>query len=1337
MDAESNLTEKSPVSSNSAPPPTEPMDPAVLKEKVADELKSAATLKGGGDGVAPSTDSIPLEKDDLLERLDKIDTGNSETAKTTTATGGSNSDNDVDMENDDLIQRLEAIEKGEEQSSATASSECKEKKEDPTPSVDVNHQNGLEATSEADSVVSDDKNEPESMEVDGAAVKKNDDAVTTVEETPNGDSGEPSHSAKRRHSEDDEALERCSKKIHVEEEEVAVDKPAENTEPEQHNEPKVEELPKCAALEEKVVETQKVEETNEKTSTPEVSVTAVDDKPNQEEAAPPKNESDLPSGSDKEKTETPATAVATELIENEKEEHDKVDSLATPALESETNSDEDKLLESDSKSTESDDVEPSTESGKPVDAIVDEEKLLSEEAQAVEEQQSEPTDSTGEKPSVETKTDEVDGKSKEAVEEPLPTQMDKDVRESTDPIVTQEEKKSEDEVTVEPTTSKPEEDVPKSIETTESSPEQTSDDLPQSEAQSKPEPLSDSEANRATESSVEDQPTSSLSVPEGNKNEDRISSSSEPKEVAAPNSSEAMEKSPEPDAVTSSDERPSVESHADVPVESVPDEATVAAKSDEAMEVDAEPNDEPAKAEVVEPVCEKKEIYECTDEEKEVSKSTSETESASTSTSKPVPAELAPEEEAMEVDSAAVEPTQSKSSDGDVTESLNTTGEELMETLTKSDDTATDADSQTEVTGSAHNKNLDSTDGPESVSKVETSKTLDDSIECSLPTSSSDKLANRLKQRLDLISNGSSTPNTAVSSSNVYNSTPIQKQFEVSSEDVSKITRPSVDNSRQDESHEHSAIVADNSTVDEKDATVASTSGVPGSSEMEKQLPIASEETTTAVSVNITESSLKTESSEVDSCTASSGLSTAEEINLYASNARKFNGISSTSELDEKPAPAPADITTADTAAATTSSTVNKLELSTALTSEEATYEVNIWYDGKELQFLSVEKLEHKLSSTGSAGAISTQDLTSNDSSKQSSNGSVGSLGPFSLPPPRPAADSVLSHSSTTESSSGGTGQLKDAFVKSKHTVRGAKALASLMIEEFSKIKRELCKDDEDVSDNEQDKSTTAKTSRGRPSSAAKKTGRKRTHTESDAAEEDELKSKQPAAKQAKKSNQKELSATPEPVKESPEEYLCCCLARWSDRKYYAGKVTAYKGDNKYMIRFEDGASKALSKDVIVIGDKDTLPIRDHSVHALTGGDTYEPGFVTDIKRNEHNEVVYVVALGDKTVEVTASDMYLNEEQARAINKACKAVELPEELLPQSPQTGGKRGGSASNTPILRTPEESSTASDKGSRSTRSKRGGAADKPQTPATPEAGYSGGVGKKGGRRGRRLS
>ncbi|KAL1375743.1 hypothetical protein pipiens_017318 [Culex pipiens pipiens] len=355
--------------------------------------------------------------------------------------------------------------------------------------------------------------------------------------------------------------------------------------------------------------------------------------------------------------------------------------------------------------------------------------------------------------------------------------------------------------------------------------------------------------------------------------------------------------------------------------------------------------------------------------------------------------------------------------------------------------------------------------------------------------------------------------------------------------------------------------------------------------ESKKEAPETSKES--AASSVKEESSLK--SSEVDSCTASSALNTAEETNPYASNARKFNGISSTSgsELDDKSAvQTPANVTTTAASTRTTTTAANKLDPTQALTSEDALYEVSVWFDGAELQFLSVEKvIEDKLAVPGLAG--STQDLTGIDSSKQFSKGSVGSLGPFQLPSARPAADS---HSSATDSSGTISSQSKAPLSKVKHTVRGAKALASLMIEEFTKIKRALSKDDE-LSNAELDQSSSnAKT----PKTTTKKSEHQKAET----------------------------------------GHTRTCRA---------------------------GTASELGR---------TRTIVSHAVHALT----YEAGFVDEVKRNETtNKVSYVVRIGEGTVEL--------------------------------PSVNGKRG-SATNTPILQTPEEASAAGggEKGSRSTRSKR---------------------------------
>lgn len=1347
MEAESNLAEVA-VSNNGATS-GEPQDPTVLKEKLAEELKSAASLKGGGD--EPALD-VPLEKDDLLERLEKIETDSDEAVNKPTGDGTAASVNDADMENDDLIQRLEAIEKGEEEAASNATAE--EKKQEAaagtTESDGTNHQNGLDKDNEEQLLQDDDSREKEGekMEVDSVDDKK--DEVSSTAPTSNGASSSeqtesPTSSIKRRHSQDEESqtTEPSSKKVHVDEEvdsakqlgvseeksdEKAVETSATETKKEEQvikdSVGKVEESTKPEEVVEESTVVQKetkqpeivesvavVEKESEQTVTDD---TALPDDRHLEEKSSPEvssKEKDVEKATEvsksSEDTEPDTIKIQNATIAEKKED---VESSATPQAEcSEATVESEKPVESETKNDADIEIQEETNAKEMVESgskeKSDEPKLSAETATAV--------------------VDEKQGKNEDA-------------------------KETDVKLTEEPTTSEPVTETPKSSEELQSAPESLPEQ-PTKEAESKGKADPDTEPN--TDSPQEEQPTSSSPAVVEERSEEAISSSSEQKEEqVVPSSTEVDSAVPEQTAqkpseietVTSSDEKPSAEPTVSEAVDSTPEvDATTAEASkpveddDEPMDVDSEPVvEESSQVDALEPPCTKKEAYECTEEsEKESPEAKPQepaAELASESTSAPVP-EKEPsqkpaeeEEEKMDVDSAA--PSQSKA-DLDVTESLNTTSEELIESLAK-DDTTTAADSQSDTTAtvSEHNKNMDAGEATADDSKVDASKTLDDSIECSLPTSSSDKMADRLKQRLDLISNGSSTPNAAVSSSNVYNSTPIQKQFEISSENVSKISRHS--DSHQTE-EDHSAItVGDQSITDEKEAAVASTSGISKPpAVITKQVTDTSDDTSVTVKE---ESSSKTESSEVDSCTASSALNTADEINMYAANARKFNGISSTSgsELEEKATVTQTNVSTTDTP----STVVHKLDLSTAVTSEETLYEVSVWFDGSELQFLSVEKLDNK-SPASIVTAGSTQDLTGIDSSKQSSNGSVGSLGPFSLPPARPATDSAMSHSTATESSSGNS-QIKTSLPKMKHTVRGAKALATLMIDEFTKIKRALSKED-DVSDAEP--ATPMKTPRGRPPASAKKAttaskGQKRSRTDSETTEEEHPKSKQPA-KQAKKGAKAEPEV-PEiaepPVKKEDEQ---CCLARWSDRKYYAGKVAGFKGDNKYMIIFEDGASKALSKDVIVFGEKDTLPIVGHPVHALTGDDTYETGIVQEFKRNDSNEVVYSVRLESNFVEVTASDLYLTEEQARIINRACKAAEGAADdknTSMQSPQTTGRRGA---NTPVMQTPEEATaTSAEKGSRSSR-RRG--ADKPQTPVTPEAGYSGGVGKKGGRRGRRLS
>ncbi|KAL1403119.1 hypothetical protein pipiens_005799 [Culex pipiens pipiens] len=308
-------------------------------------------------------------------------------------------------------------------------------------------------------------------------------------------------------------------------------------------------------------------------------------------------------------------------------------------------------------------------------------------------------------------------------------------------------------------------------------------------------------------------------------------------------------------------------------------------------------------------------------------------------------------------------------------------------------------------------------------------------------------MANRLKQRLDLISNGSSPPNAAVSWSNVYNSAQIRKQFEISSEkqDYATLGRQQPPGGRGG-AQRHRGGQFDGRGRKGSGGVYL---GGCCSEGAEKDAPETSKES--AASSVKEESSLKSsESSEVDSCTASSALNTAEETNLYASNARKFNGISSTSgsELDDKSAvQSPANVTTTAASTTTTTTAANELGLTQALTPEYALYEVSVWFDGAELQFLSVEKvIENKLAAPAAFGETGRRFTLKR-------NGQFGdTLQPVEAP-----------------------------LSKVKHTVRGAKALASMVIEEFTKIKRALSKDDE-LSDAELDQSSSnAKTPKTSP----------------------------------------------------------------------------------------------------------------------------------------------------------------------------------------------------------------------------------------------------------------
>lgn len=140
--------------------------------------------------------------------------------------------------------------------------------------------------------------------------------------------------------------------------------------------------------------------------------------------------------------------------------------------------------------------------------------------------------------------------------------------------------------------------------------------------------------------------------------------------------------------------------------------------------------------------------------------------------------------------------------------------------------------------------------------------------------------------------------------------------------------------------------------------------------------------------------------------------------------------------------------------------------------------------------------------------------------------------------------------------------------------------------------------------------------------------------------------------KSAKKAKKEPATpkATPTAAKESnyPEKAV---LARWVDKKFYAGRVIEEKPNNKFVVLFEDGAKKTLPEEHILFGkENNILPLVNENVHALVAaGDTYEPGNVQSVEAKDDGAVYYTVQCESTTVTVTASDIYLEEDQAKVI----------------------------------------------------------------------------------------
>lgn len=385
-------------------------------------------------------------------------------------------------------------------------------------------------------------------------------------------------------------------------------------------------------------------------------------------------------------------------------------------------------------------------------------------------------------------------------------------------------------------------------------------------------------------------------------------------------------------------------------------------------------------------------------------------------------------------------------------------------------------------------------------------------------------------------------------------------------------------------------------------------------------------------------------------------------LTRFAKVIRKFNGIGGDETDDASSASAePTSVASKRDAKKSEATTaVTPVESGVSSSSEDNVYEINIWYDDAELVYFGVEKQDKSNNSlTATEHALE----------KISSVGSVSSMTePFSLPTRCATITSTNSTLSSTSSLS--LALASSTLKKTKHVVKGTLALCKFMIDHFQTVRTSLigsAAGDSAISKADATPLNTTGSGRGRgkantvvttPTSTTTSNKRKRSTAPAasstvatptaagDAVNDaDEPKSSKKAKKETPANDQRKSIASPSPASNYPEKAV---LARWVDKKFYAGRVIEQKANNKYVVLFEDGAKKVLPEEHIVFGEENILPLENESIHALVKDDTYEPGIVQSVK-NKGDAIYYTVLCESTTVTVTASEIYLEDDQAKVI----------------------------------------------------------------------------------------
>lgn len=282
---------------------------------------------------------------------------------------------------------------------------------------------------------------------------------------------------------------------------------------------------------------------------------------------------------------------------------------------------------------------------------------------------------------------------------------------------------------------------------------------------------------------------------------------------------------------------------------------------------------------------------------------------------------------------------------------------------------------------------------------------------------------------------------------------------------------------------------------------------------------------------------------------------------------------------------------------------------------EDHRFETEVLFQNGSLQSLMVHRVLRPMLQV-------TAESSDASSEKSGSNGSTTSLGPFALPGALTHTASGLSVSSTSSAGAHPT-------AAEKSLVQGVSGLRYFLQDLIKKLPEEKKKPVGRGA-----KARTSSASSAQPSAAAATPA---TPTRTSAAV---------TSPKVVESAKKQVAFAASTTTESQVGNFV--MARWSDKKYYAGRVSAEK-NGKFTVRFEDGAQRTLTKDQLVFGDKNVAAVLvNRECNVLVDANIYETGLVVSI---DAEGCLYSVMTNSGPFTVPASDLYLDEDQAKQIQQ--------------------------------------------------------------------------------------